>query len=205
MTNEQASEYLKGIMSSPSRKTDLFIEALEMAINALEAQWRQELIVGSYLLEEPSCSEEPNRSDLIRRQDAIDVAKQHWYKPDIAKALEELPSVQLKPKTAESGSVDSEMPKIKTDRTTGGDLINRQDAINAFEPDHSQDWYTPYIIEKLESLQSAQSEDYAELKREFLRMASYIDVLLECSDVQKETLIGFISRLAEFMPWTERD
>lgn len=38
------------------------------------------------------------------------------------------------------------------------DLINRQDAINAFEPDHSQDWYTPYIIEKLESLPSAQPE-----------------------------------------------
>ena len=51
----------------------------------------------------------------------------------------------------------------------------------------------------------AQPEDYTELKREFLRMASYIDVLLECSDEQRETLIGFISRLAEFMPWTERD
>ncbi len=50
-----------------------------------------------------------------------------------------------------------------------------------------------------------EQEDYTELKREFLRMASYIDVLLECSDAQKETLIGFISRLAEFMPWTERD
>ena len=57
----------------------------------------------------------------------------------------------------------------------------------------------------LRKLPSAQPEDYAELKREFLRMASYIDVLLECSDEQKETLIGFISRLAEFMPWTERD
>lgn len=33
-------------------------------------------------------------SDLISRREAIDVAKQHWYKPDIAKALEELPSVQ---------------------------------------------------------------------------------------------------------------
>lgn len=54
-------------------------------------------------------------------------------------------------------------------------------------------------------LPSAQPEDYTELKREFLRMASYIDVLLECSDEQKETLIGFISRLSEYMPWTERD
>lgn len=47
--------------------------------------------------------------------------------------------------------------------------------------------------------------DYTELKQEFIRMASYIDVLLECSDEQKEILIGFISRLSEYMPWTERD
>ena len=47
--------------------------------------------------------------------------------------------------------------------------------------------------------------DYTEMRQEFLRMASYIDVLLECSDEQREALIGFISRLAEFMPWTERD
>ena len=44
-----------------------------------------------------------------------------------------------------------------------------------------------------------------EMKQEFLRMAGYIDVLLECSDVQKETLLGFISRLSEFMPWTQED
>ena len=35
-------------------------------------------------------------TDYIERQEAIDVAKQHWYKPDIAKALEELPSAQPK-------------------------------------------------------------------------------------------------------------
>jgi len=57
----------------------------------------------------------------------------------------------------------------------------------------------------VEQLPSAQPEDYTELKREFIRMASYIDSLLICSDEQKETLIGFISRLAEHMPWTERD
>ena len=62
-----------------------------------------------------------------------------------------------------------------------------------------------YAINAVQDLPSAQPEDYTEMKQEFLRMASYIDVLLECSDVQKETLIGFISRLAEFMPWTERD
>lgn len=36
--------------------------------------------------------------DLINRQDAIDVAKQHWYKPEIVKALKELPSAELKRK-----------------------------------------------------------------------------------------------------------
>lgn len=52
---------------------------------------------------------------------------------------------------------------------------------------------------------SNQTDRDAELKREFIRMAEYIDVLLVCSDEQKETLIGFVSRLAEFMPWTEKD
>ena len=61
------------------------------------------------------------------------------------------------------------------------------------------------MIGAVKSVPSAPPEDYTELKREFILMASYIDVLLECSDVQKETLMGFISRLAEFMPWTERD
>lgn len=44
-----------------------------------------------------------------------------------------------------------------------------------------------------------------EFKQEFLRMASYIDCLLECSDEQKETLINFIARLSEYMPWYEDD
>jgi hypothetical protein len=97
------------------------------------------------------------------------------------------------------------------------DLISRQAAIDAIL--HNQevysnnfgndpiDKYTIAIIDNdaqtIAQLPSAQPEDYTVLKREFLRMASYIDVLLECSDEQKETLIGFISRLAEFMPWTE--
>ena len=74
-----------------------------------------------------------------------------------------------------------------------GDMINRQnDGID-------------FAISRLSVLPSAQSEDYTELKRVFIQMASYIDVLLECSDAQKETLMGFISRLAELMPWTEKD
>ena len=95
------------------------------------------------------------------------------------------------------------------------DTISRQAAIEALGErpllwtggDYELGCVNQYDLDKLaiETVSSAQPEDYTELKREFLRMASYIDVLLECSDVQKETLLGFISRLAEFMPWTERD
>lgn len=81
------------------------------------------------------------------------------------------------------------------------DLISRLAAINALESKTYRHTYLDQIVGIIKDLPSEQPEDYTELKREFLRMASYIDVLLECSDEQKETLIGFISRLAEFMPW----
>ena len=89
----------------------------------------------------------------------------------------------------------------------GTDCISRRQAIEATKKHyraHDND-LLELIAFDIEQLPSVQPEDYTELKREFLQMASYIDVLLECSDEQKETLIGFISRLAEFMPWTERD
>ena len=34
------------------------------------------------------------------------------------------------------------------------DLIRREDAINAFNPKHNCDWYTPWIVETLKSLPS---------------------------------------------------
>ena len=43
-------------------------------------------------------------------------------------------------------------------------------------------------------------KDYLNLKQEFIRMASYIDCLLDCTDEQREVLMGFVSRLAEYMP-----
>ena len=84
------------------------------------------------------------------------------------------------------------------------DPIERQDAIDAIERNACN---TQRAIDAVMGLPSAQPEpeDYTEIKQEFLRMASYIDVLLECSDEQRESLMGFISRLAEYMPWTERD
>ena len=80
MTNEQAIMKLKYLQFDPT--TDEFDEeALEMAIKALT----------HFNSDSNSIKNELN-DDLISRQDAIDVAKQHWYKPDIAKALAELPS-----------------------------------------------------------------------------------------------------------------
>lgn len=61
-------------------------------------------------------------SDLIERQAAIEVAKQHWYKPDIAGALAELPSAQ--PETHEKRT---EMHGVCLD------TISRQAAIDALE------------------------------------------------------------------------
>lgn len=48
-------------------------------------------------------------------------------------------------------------------------------------------------------------KDYLNLKQEFIRMASYIDCLLDCTDEQREVLMGFVSRLAEYMPWVKND
>ncbi len=48
-------------------------------------------------------------------------------------------------------------------------------------------------------------KDYLNLKQEFIRMASYINRLLDCTDEQREVLMGFISRLAEYMPWVKND
>ena len=35
-------------------------------------------------------------SDFISREDALEVAKAHWYKPDIVGALEQLPSADVR-------------------------------------------------------------------------------------------------------------
>ena len=65
------------------------------------------------------------------------------------------------------------------------------------------------IVNNLPTIQPVANDtndgEMQEMKQEFLRMAGYIDVLLNCSDEQKETLLGFISRMSEFMPWTQED
>lgn len=109
---------------------DDYDEALKMAIEALT----------HFNSDSNSIKNELNELDVISRQDAIYYVKQATIgETDVMKAwvkaqthLMRLPSVQLEPKTSESGSVDSEMPEIKTDRTIGG-MIYRQDAIDEIE------------------------------------------------------------------------
>lgn len=65
-------------------------------------------------------------------------------------------------------------------------MIYLDDAIDAFEPDHSQDWYTPYIIEKLESLPSAQPEHpLLKIIQDFKEMTGCEDVLVVQKDAMK--------------------
>lgn len=154
---------------------------------------------------------ETHACDSISRQNAIDTVKKmravcdtdsiEDYEALLETAFEALPSAQ--PKAEErTAEMAQNVPK--------DDLISRKAAIdavsNAFDRETLLTGFVRSIaVRAIRDMPTAQLEDYTEMKQEFLRMASYIDVLLECSDVQKETLTGFISRLAELMPWTERD
>ena len=71
-----------------------------------------------------------DNNDLVN--EAIDMAieaLQRGLENVNADSCSEKPN-RSEPKTADSGSVEKEMPEIKTDRTTGG-MIYRQDAIDA--------------------------------------------------------------------------
>ena len=104
----------------------------------------------------------------------------------------------------------SALPSAQPEHLTDEDFETIRIHLNAYKEqlcnqhrwEEAEDYQR--IIDRFKAFASAQP-DYTELKQEFIRMASYIDVLLECSDEQKETLVGFISRLSEYMPWTERD
>ena len=61
----------------------------------------------------------------------------------------------------------------------------------------------PSAQHETEERTPAAEPDFTEMKQEFHNMASYIEMLLECSEEQKEILLGYISRLSEFMPWTK--
>lgn len=101
------------------------------------------------------------------------------------------------------------MENKRIEASQEGDTISRQAAIEHLRNniEYMQAFGCDRAITLIWEVPSAQpeQEDYTEMKREFLRMASYIDCLLVCSYDQKETLMNFISRIADDMPWTERD
>ena len=135
--------------------------------------------------------------DLISRQAAIDAVIKHLqldyeYAWGVREAINGLPSAEPEHLTDE----DFETIRIHLN-------AYKEQLCNQHRWEEAEEYQR--IIDRFMAFASAHPEDYTELKREFLRMASYIDVLLECSDEQKETLVGFISRLSEYMPWTERD
>ena len=81
---------------------------------------------------EQICPKRPQKLWSVKRKEAVKMAieaLQRGLENVNADSCSEEPN-RSEPKTAESGSVDSEQPEIKTDRTTSGDLINRQDAID---------------------------------------------------------------------------
>ena len=143
--------------------------------------------------------------DLISRQAAIS-AVNTMFAPtptqadmveDCVEIIENLPSVQ---------------PVAKDTNVLTNDTISRQAAIDGVKTLHDvawKNWHEPtlsanVVLDMIRKLPSVQPE-YTELKRELINMASYIDSLLECSDEQKETLIGFVQRMSECMPWTDKD
>ena len=112
MTKQEAIEILRDtpIDIRSTREDDihtLYATAQGMAIEALSCSEKpnesepKTAENGSLDSEMPEIETDRTTGGMIYRQDAIDVAKQHWYKPDIAKALEELPSEQPERKNGE--------------------------------------------------------------------------------------------------------
>lgn len=92
MTAQEAIDVLQNSIVRFGRNCGktVYAKALDMAIEALQR--------GLENVNADSCSEEPNRSDFIRRQDAIDAI---WdginydiYTREVKEILEELPSAQ---------------------------------------------------------------------------------------------------------------
>ena len=90
-----------------------------------------------------------------------------------------------------------------------GDLIDRQAAIDAFEPDHPVDWYTTMIVDVLEGLPSAQSETHEErTKTHACDLISRQDSVKKmydlCEDIDSESLhIDVIVDALENLPSAE--
>ena len=163
MTNERAIELLRRLQDEQFDGVhgDERREALEMAVRALEPNLGEN---GSITCMKAEKTHDRTTGDSINRQQAIEDVEEYadrlqmvdWkenpgvpYKVHALNwcinTLRELPSAQ--PETHD-----------KRTETHACDLINRQQAIEAFEPEHHTDWYTPTIIKTLEELPQAQQD-----------------------------------------------
>jgi hypothetical protein len=48
-------------------------------------------------------------------------------------------------------------------------------------------------------------KDCVNIDREFIPIITYIEHILDCTDEQRETLMGLVLRLAEYMTWGENN
>ena len=74
----------------------------------------------------------------------------------LRKDLRELPSAQ--PEVLDCGSGELVEDSQRLVEASSNDIISRQQAIEAFEPTHNTDWYTPTIIKTLAELPQAQQD-----------------------------------------------
>ena len=94
-------------------------------------------------------------NDLISRQAAIDVAKQYWYKPDIAKALEELPSAQPEQRWI---PVSERMPEPRIDVWCNSDMGQ----MVGYYDEYAETWYGRDYLELIVTAWMPLPEPYAE-------------------------------------------
>lgn len=124
---------------------DDYDEALDMAIEALQQ----------------GCENVAEGCDdyiTIKRQfvlDAINIGLSGYISDDDKLTLEGMGITVSEMPTTDLSGYSDRLWKSAYDR---GYERCRQDAIDAFEPDHRRDWYTPEIIETLEDLPSAKPE-----------------------------------------------
>ena len=104
-------------------------------------------------------------TDCISRQQAIEGLYDVFFDDELNAAypdkadvvldvIRKLPTVQ--PEVLDCGSGDLVKDSQRLVEASSNDMISRQQAIEAFEPEHHTDWYTPTIIKTLEELPHAQ-------------------------------------------------
>ena len=153
MTNEErrkAAEWFRNRakncpMPGARRMYEIATEALEMAIRALEGDG--DMISRQAVMKE--------FSDFVRKSNNSDFAQTPTWN-DAVSLVGSMPSAQ--PEVLDCGSGELVKDSQRLVEASSNDMISRKQAIEAFEPMHYTDWYTPTIIKTLEELPQAQPE-----------------------------------------------